>query len=530
VEPGRRPTRSAIDSLGAGTTVMVFGTFALLLLNFVARVYTARHLTPAQFGDFNLGLALAGLLALVALVGLHQAMARTIAENRDPALSRRIVRWAAIVTAVTSVVSSSLVFFFAGSIASLFDPAESVQLTLVFQLFSVTVGLTLLCTFLASIFQGFEDTVPNAWLNQAVQPAAFLVFVVVFFSLHLDFEGALLAWVVSNGVTFGALVAYTLLHLPKHLPPGPSSAELPKGLLSLSLALWGVTTLTFVTAFVDTLILGAFRPSGQVGVYSAVMTLARLILVVSAAVTYIFLPVAARLSGQGDTKTLREMFATVTRWIVIFTLPIFFVFALLPSDSITTVFGPEYVSGASALVLITAGALVSVTFGPVNAALAGMGITRPLLISTALSAGANVGLSFALIPTYGLMGAAVAWTVARVLYPATAAVSLYFAQHIQPFRRSFLLPLGASFVLGSLLFLAIALFPHPSWLVFPLYFAGLGLCLAMVLATRSVEEGDLVACRIVERVLGRPLPGLRKTLERSLSIAGGEGDEGVHAA
>ena len=518
---------SAIDSLGKGTTVMVFGTMALLLLSFIGRVYTARHLTVEQFGDFNLGLAFAGLLSLVALVGLHQAMARTIAENPDPAMRRRIIRWAATITATTAVTTSLLVYFFAGSIASIFGAGASSQLTIVFQLFSVTVGLTLLCTFLASIFQGFEDTVPNAWLNQAVQPASFVVFVAIFFAFHLQLEGALLAWVISNVVTFVALLVYSVRRLPKHLTPGELAKELPPGLLSLSFALWGVTTLTFVTAYVDTLILGAFRPETQVGIYSAVMTLARLILVVSAAVTYIFLPVAARLQGRGDMKTLDEMFLTTTRWMMIFTVPMFFLFAVLPSSSISTVFGASYTPGAEALVIITGGALISVIFGPVNAALAGMGATRPLLVSTGISAGANVALSFALIPTYGLMGAAVAWTVARILYPATAAGALYFAHGIHPFHRTLLRPLVLSLAIGTPMFVGILLVPHPNWLVFPLYFAGLLLCLATVLMTRSVEAGDFVACRLAERVVGRPLPRLRRLLERSLVSRPLEGASGL---
>jgi len=394
----------------------------------------------------------------------------------------------------------------------------------------VTVGLTLLCTFLASIFQGFEDTVPNAWLNQAVQPAAFVVFLVIFFAFHLELEGALLAWVVSNIVTFLGLVVYSVRRLPSHIPPVPPSKELPTGLLSLSFALWGVTTLTYVTAYIDTLILGAFRPEVQVGVYSAVMTLARLILVVSAAVTYIFLPVAARLQGQGDMATLKEMFVTTTRWIMIFTVPIFFILALLPTDSISTVFGPGYTGGASALVLITAGALVSVVFGPVNAALAGLGSTRPLLVSTGISAGANVALSFLLIPTYGLMGAAVAWTVARVLYPATAAAAFYLSHGIHPFHRTLLRPLLLSLAVGALLFFGILFIPHPAWVVFPLYFVGLFICVGAVFLTRSVEAGDLVACRIVERIAGRPLPRLRGIFERSLISRPAEAADGVRVA
>ncbi|MGD0589062.1 MAG: oligosaccharide flippase family protein [Thermoplasmata archaeon] len=507
--------RSAIDSLGRGTSIMVVGTILLLFLSLIGRVAVARNLTLVGFGDFNLGLSFAGLLSLVALLGLHQAVARSLAERADPAARRYLIRWTAGVTVVAAVVTSSLVYFFASQIASLFDPSQHAELTVVFQMFSVTIGLTLLCTFIASIFQGFEDTVPNAWINQAVQPGAFLVFVYIFFYFHLELTAALLAWVISNVVTFVALLLYAWRRLPRHLPPVSSaSSMLPTGLWTLALALWGVTTLTYVTGYADTLILGAFRPEQQVGIYSAVLTIGRLILIASGAVAFIFLPVAARLIGEGNIAAIRSTFTTTARWTLLFTVPLFLVFAFLPGDSLYAVFGGAYVPGSQALVVISLCALVSVAFGPVNAALAGMAMTRPLLIATAASAISNIILSFTLIPAFGLMGAAVAWSVARVIYPAAGATSLYFTHRITPLRRTLLLPLAGSLALGIPVFVVIGLIPHPSWIVFPLYFVGLGIFVGCMLATHSIEEGDFVACRLAERLFRRPLPRLQGFLER----------------
>ncbi len=495
---------------------MVVGTMLLLLLSLIGRVAVARHLSVELFGDFNLGLSFAGLLSLVALFGLHQAVARTLAERADPAARRHLIRWTASVTVIAAVVTSTLVYLLAGQIASLFNPAGSSQLTVVFQMFSVTIGLMLLCTFIASVFQGFEDTVPNAWINQAVQPGAFLVFVYIFFYFHLELTAALIAWVLSNVVTFVALLFYAWRRLPRHLPPVVSSTTsgLPPGLWTLAIALWGVTTLTYVTGYADTLILGAFRPEQQVGIYSAVLTIGRLILVASGAVAFIFLPVAARLMGHGNVAAIRSTFTTTARWTLLFTVPLFLVFAFLPGDSLDAVFGSAYVPGSQALVVISLCALISVAFGPVNAALAGMAMTRPLLIATAASAIGNIVLSFALIPPFGLMGAAVAWSVARVIYPAAGASALYFNHGISPLRRTLLLPLAASLALGIPVFFAIGMVPHPAWVVFPLYFVGLGIFIGCMLATHSVEQGDFVACRLAERLVGRPLPRLQRLLER----------------
>lgn len=512
--PNLPRVHSAIDSLGRGTTIMIVGTVALLLLGFIARVELARHLSLEEFGSFSLGLAFTGLLSLVALLGLHQATARTLAEQTEPGARRRLIRWVLGITALAALVSSTTVYLLAGSIAAAFDPADAGELTVVFQMFSVTIGLMLLNTFIASVFQGFEDTVPNAWINQSVQPAAFLVFILIFFYFHLGLTSALVAWVLSNAITFLALVTYALRQLPRHLPPGEPSAGFPKGLAVLTVSLWGVTTLSFVTAYVDTLILGALRPEEQVGIYSAVMTLGRLILIASGAVAYIFLPVAARLKGEGDFATIRSTFPTAARWILILTLPMFFVFAFLPVDTTTAIFGPSFAPGSLALVIITIAALISVALGPVNATLAGMAMTRPLLIAVTISSVANLVLSLALIPTYGLLGAAIAWSVARVAYPSPGALALYSQHRVTTLRRSFLLPLGVTFGIGTALFVAIGQLPHPHWVVYPLYFVGVVLFVAVIFATHSVDEGDLVICRLAEGVLGRSLPRFQAVLLR----------------
>jgi O-antigen/teichoic acid export membrane protein len=505
--------QTALDSLGRGTAVLIAGTFALLLLSFLGRVELARRLSVEDFGDFNLGLSLAGLLSLLALLGLHQAIARTIAERPDPALRRLLIRWAAVVTTIAATVTSVAVYFLAPDIAAIFNSGNNATLTVVFQMFSVTIGLTLLCTFLGSVFQGFEDAVPYAFLNQGVQPGAFLVFLVILIYFHLTLTTALVAWVLSNIVTFVALVIYTFRRLPRHLPKGPVATTLPSGLWALSLSLWGVTTLIYITGYADTLILGVFRPETQVGIYSAVLTLGRLILVAAAAVTFIFLPVSARLWGEGNVESIRSTYLTAGRWVLIFTAPLFLVFALFPTDSLTTVFGSSYAPGALALIIVTVSALASVAFGPVNATMAGLAMTRPLIIATAVSAVLNIVLSFTLIPTYGLIGAAIAWSAARIAYPAAGAYALADTHRIHSLDREFLLPLGIALGVGIPLFGVLAFLPHPVWIVYPLYFVGVGIFVGAILITHSVHEGDLVMIGLGERVLGRKLPRLRAVLE-----------------
>src|SRR5579864_2124867 len=103
----RPPHAEAILSVGRGTSVMIVSTILLLLFSFIGRVVVARSLTLDAFGDFSLGISLTAFLSLVALLGLHQAIARTLAYETDAGMRRKVLRLGVGVTTAAAVISSS---------------------------------------------------------------------------------------------------------------------------------------------------------------------------------------------------------------------------------------------------------------------------------------------------------------------------------------------------------------------------------------------------------------------------------------
>jgi O-antigen/teichoic acid export membrane protein len=502
----------SLNIVGKGTAVMAACTVLLLVFSFFGRVGLARAYGLTAWGEFSIGLALTGLLSLVALLGLNQAVARSISYESDPGERRALIRWGLLITGGASVVVSTLVYFGAPYLADLF---HTPSLTVVFQLFSVTVGCLMMAAMLASIFQGFEDSTPNAWFNGVAAPALFCLFLLGVLVLHWPFTAALAAYTLSQAATVVLLVVYTIRKLPKHLPKVEHVPLRPKSQLwTLSVALWGVASLQFVTAYVDTLILGVFRSADAVGLYSTAMILGRLLLVGNGALTYIYLPTAARLTAAKDHETIRRTFVTSTRWTLAITVPMFLVFACMPVWSISTVFGPKFTGASTALEILVLGSFFSVTLGPVNACMAGMGYARPLLVTTAIAAFSNFALSFGLIPFYGLIGAAFAWTVARCLYPGVGLLYLWNTDRITPYRRILLVPLLGTLVVGIPIFLLVAELPLSKFVVFPMYFLGVGLFLLVMVATRSLDPGDVVAASVLEKLTGRPMPVLRRIIGR----------------
>jgi O-antigen/teichoic acid export membrane protein len=155
--------------------------------------------------------------------------------------------------------------------------------------------------------------------------------------------------------------------------------------------------------------------------------------------------------------------------------------------------------------------------------LGGLGETKSVLRWTAVSATTNFALCFLLIPTYGMIGAAVAWSVARLVFPAGCLVSIYLARGITPFASHFNRPILVTTVVCAVVFLLA--FSHPRALEIPLMVIIPPVVFgAAILLTRSVDRGDIFLARAAERRFGflRPLRRILESRATPGALQGGD--------
>ena len=512
--PGE-PLHEALESVSKGTAVLVVAILTFLALSLLGRELVARALTVEDFGEFNLGVSFTTLLSLVSLLGLNQALARMLAWENDAGTRRTLIRWSIGVSAVLSVVGSAAVFFAAPALGDLFHNPESAN---VFRILAVSVGFGAITPVFAAIFQGFHNVVPNALFNQILNPLLFVIFAFLLIRADLGLTAALVAYVVADAVAFAGIVVYTWRRLPTLVPPGPGRPRRPPSALwVLTASLWGVSSLGYLTGYTDTIVLGVFRSAQAVGYYSTSITLSRVLLVAAQSLTYIYLPMTARLHRLGAYASLRSTYLTTTRWVLALTFPLFFMFFFAPDLTIRTLFGAKYEPAAFSLQILGLAAFASNLAGPVSACLGGVGMARTQLWTSGTSAVTNLALSLSLIPVLGIVGATVAWAIARMLYPGLGLAALHRSYGISPFRRALLLPLALTLLVGAPVFALAEALRAPDWTIVPLFFFGSGLYLFWLVASRSLLQGDLVPLSMVERVLRRQFPRLRRALENRIA-------------
>ncbi|MCI4330536.1 MAG: oligosaccharide flippase family protein [Thermoplasmata archaeon] len=497
--------RAGLDSVTRGTLVMLLGTLGFVVENFVSRVLLARSISVHDWGNFSLGLALAGLLASLGSLGLAQAVARNLPfASRDD--ERRAIVHSSFAVVVPSAIIVSAGMFLLGVALNPSLPA----LALTVEFFAAAVAMMILSGLIAAVFQGYEDVRPNALFVQILNPTLFIVFLIAAEApdpFHLGYLQALVAYLGSAAVSLGAIGLYARRRLPRLLPPGDRAPGVSRRLFLFAAPLFVVGVLGVVSQNGDTILLGVFLRN-SLGYYTAALSLARLLMVGLGSLAYIFLPVTARFVRSGDHEAVRITYATATKWMILTSLPLFLIFFFLPSRSLGFVYGSDYSVGSTTLKLLVTAAFASTLIGPSTATQVSYGQTRLLMYNTIAAAFADVLLSALLIPPFGTEGAAVAWGVATTLAPALSAVELAVLQDVHPFRAHYLVPLLVTSVPLAVLFLFVPL-AVPLWAL-PLLVGAIALLfLLVVFATGSVDTGDRLLLEVVEGFLGRRVPLVR---------------------
>jgi O-antigen/teichoic acid export membrane protein len=127
-------------------------------------------------------------------------------------------------------------------------------------------------------------------------------------------------------------------------------------------------------------------------------------------------PHFARLHAQNDTARLQRLVTMSTRAILLFSVPVVLVIGVFGETLLEVVFGAEYRRGYETLTVLAIGQLANAATGSVAVLLNMTGFERDTAKGFSVSALLNIALNLALIPLFGMMGAALASAISTTLW------------------------------------------------------------------------------------------------------------------
>jgi len=501
----------ALQKIARGTGIVFVGTVVSMLLGFLSRAIIARHFSTSEYGIFNLVLTLLSITLVVATLGFQNSLPREVAyyREREPSKVKHILSTALLIVAVNGILWALLLIFGAGAIS---QSLNEERLTHALRISALALPFWALSATLISISRGFGRVRERVYFQNIIYPATWLVFVVLLILLERPFDSIFWGYVMAQGITFFALFfeSYRIGLINMKLSFSP---RLGRRLVLFSLPLMFVGILNFLMTWTDTLMLGYYKGSSVVGLYNAASPLARLIPIFLNSAGVIYPPLVMTLYAQGSMKKMGRVYQILTKWIFLMTLPLFAVMFLFPEATISFLFGPKYMSATPALQILALGFMFHTFLGLNGMTLIVIGKPTFNMIGDAFAVVSNIALNIALIPQYGIVGAATATAVSYFVANFFRSYWLYRETKIHPFSWNYMKPLIISFaLLGTIKSMNLEV--YSIWYALPILIVFLLVYFVLVLLSRSVDKEDVELFLAIERKLGVELKIIKKVLKR----------------
>jgi O-antigen/teichoic acid export membrane protein len=389
----------ARQTLAYGLSGLVVPLLGIITLPVFARVFTR-----SEYGLIELGIATTSVAAAIVDAGLSSAALRGFYDYREQQDRERrtlMVTGFAASTGFAVLFAVALIVLRHNLARWLFGSADQDSLVIVI---AATLPALNTLRYVSEVlrvrqqaFQYLATTLIAGSMVTALSVAGVL-------ALDWRVTGVFLAGLIGNAVA----ATYGLFAVRRSLAGRFSGPQLRR-MLAYGLPLVPATLAAWALALVDRIILSRLGSLAQVGQYAIANRLAGLLLIALTAFIFALTPflLATYSENPEQEKAARARALTY----LTFVLSLFGLALTLFAKEIIDVAAPKFGEAYKTVGPLMLGAI---GYGLTSLLTVGLSITRKTIHMAALALGAaaiNVGLNFALIPPFGIVGAGVATAV-----------------------------------------------------------------------------------------------------------------------
>jgi O-antigen/teichoic acid export membrane protein len=213
-------------------------------------------------------------------------------------------------------------------------------------------------------------------------------------------------------------------------------------IVSYSIPMWMSAMITTFRGSIQTVLLGSLNTVFTVGIFSVANQLNLFADMVQTSMTTAVRPIIVEVHEVGNRVQLGRLYQTVSKWLFAFNFPVFLIVVLFPSE-ILSIFGKAFTEGAAALILLSWASVVDAGTGMCGAILDMTGHSRLKLMNAVTRFGLVMVISLLLIPSRGMVGAAIAALVGEIVVNTMRVIEVYILFRLLPYSVGFFKPVLA---------------------------------------------------------------------------------------
>ncbi len=411
----------AKKALHGAATVFVLTLMAALSAYFL-RFLLARKLSIEDYGLFFALFSFINLLVLFKDLGQGYALLKFIPElivKKDWNRIKSLISSSFLIQLFSSAIIAFLLITFAPQIMPTFFHTSDTKLLILFAIiFFVSFAQNVVSIGLQSFQRMFLYSLQDLSRNLVVLAISF-----VLLWLGFGILAPVWAYLIMYVVVF---LFFFFLFTKKVFKQFWKAHALLAGQDFSRLILFGLPAMLTifgnnVLQYTDTLMLSYFKDLASVGLYQVAAPLAGLVLYVAYSVSAVATPLISELLALKKRIQLRKGIEFLHKYVFIAIIPMAVVLIAFPEIFIRLFFGDKFINSAPALQILAGGmVLYSIAYTNLNAL---FGLGRPKYTTTIMliSAVANVILNLALVPRFGIIGAACGTSLSYLLMLALSS-------------------------------------------------------------------------------------------------------------
>lgn len=395
----------------------VFMLSSALLMFLLARYL----LDPDAYGALYWAIGVLAVVQLFADLGMGKSLARYVSEYGEtddgqiPHLLRSTIAYKLIVLAIVSYT----LLLFHEPIARFLDDPDAAPFLAIGVLYVIANSFNV---FSQIALQGFNRLEYSAAV-QAVSGAGRLVFAVGFVLAGFGALGALFGYVVGYAIAAAIGLAVLYVHFYRAYEPADEYEEgLSRRLLEYSVPLTATRSANVIDKQVDTVLVGVFLTPAAVAYYTLGKQFTDFALAPAESLGFTISPNFGQQKAAGQLDRARDIYETSLTHTLLVYVPAAAGLVLVADPLVTMVIGPDYAGAIPVLQVLAGFVVLQAVTNLTSDSLDYLGRARARAVAKGATSIANFGLNLALIPTMGVVGAAVATVMTHSVY---VAVNVY---------------------------------------------------------------------------------------------------------
>ncbi len=384
-------------------TIWLFlGEFGIRILKLFIFIYAARKLGAEEWGIFSYTMALMSIIAVISDIGINSVLIKKIAGQKE----NNVYISTGIILKIILSLLSSIVF-----ISLIFLIKNQNPIKILIPIMSIVLFIDSLREFGFTLNRIFEKMEIEA-IIKLFTTIILVIFSFIFIRYNNTAISLSYSYLVSGIV--GLLIAYffSKKYIIKPIKNFDKKLLLPIFKEAWPLAIFSIFGIIITN--IDTIILGLYKNSYSVGIYSVAQKPIQLLYLIPSLIGTVSLPIFSRMILV-DKEKIDDLLKKLFKFIYLFIIPVTLIGILFGKQIMLFLFGLEYTKSGDLFKIM----ILAIPFMSAGIILSNIlfikGYQKKIAKSIIIATLVNFILCIILIPKIDFYGAAISITISQII-------------------------------------------------------------------------------------------------------------------